>query len=353
MNKANIYNNSISSRAVVILDYYYDQLNKDIDQNGYCTEFLNNADDYENTRLLCQTRCMYFLVEYSLIREDTKAFNQALKLYDLIKKDYYSQADKCWYQYPNREKLDNLYEYAFLIFSISKLYSVIKKDELKSDLTELHQYIQLKYFHPETNFDNLKDEYGRVSQNALMHLFESYLELYKIIPNDNYKNILLSLLSSVKNMFYDSGAKLISEYFPHGDNDTIYEPGHSFEWACLLLESKGFDININENIHYEKLISSAEKFGVTSQGAVFQSLSGLDDKNRYRIWPMLERLRYYVMNQDAEKVNNIFPEFDAIFICQRTNMPIEFVNSELASDFDGVKTTTAYHLINSLKHLLS
>ena len=68
---------------------------------------------------------------------------------------------------------------------------------------------------------------------------------------------------------------------------------------------------------------------------------------------MLERLRYYVMNQDAEKVNNIFPEFDAIFICQRTNMPIEFVNSELASDFDGVKTTTAYHLINSLKHLLS
>ena len=353
MDKTHIYNNSIVSRAIVLLDSYYDQLSQDIDNNGYCTEYLGQSDEYKNTRLLCQTRCMYFLTEYSLCRDDTKALNQALILFHLIKNDYYDSVNKHWLQYPNREKLDNLYEYAFLIFSISKLYSVIKHDEhYKQDLEALNNYVTEKYFHPESQFKNLAGHNGLVSQNALMHLYESYLELYKVVPEKRYFEVLDELLSSAKLMFFDKGVSLISEYSPFGDENTIYEPGHSFEWACLLLESEQMGLKFKDKIFYADLAQSAEKYGVMSQGVVKQSISNLNDKDRYRIWPMLERMRYYLISKNIEKINKIFSEFDNIFINPYTKLPIEYVDSELSKNFEGVKTTTSYHLINCLKHFI-
>ncbi|MDC0534344.1 AGE family epimerase/isomerase [Francisellaceae bacterium] len=352
MSDSHIYNSSISSRAIVLLDTYYDKLSHDIKKVGHCTEFLGKHSDYDTTRLLCQSRCMYFLIEYSIKRDDTQAFNHALTLYKHIKSDYYDAGNKQWLQFPKRQKLDNLYEYAFLVFSISKLYSAKKSDEYKKDLEELNSYILRNYFKPETDFDNLKDKSGLVSQNALMHLFESYLELYKAIPDKAYLETLITLLTSATKMFYDSQLDLISEYSPFGDDNTIYEPGHSFEWGCLLLESEQLNLNLSNKINIKGLVASAEQYGVMSQGVVKQSISNLNDKDRYRIWPMLERMRYYLMNQDAAKINNIFPEFNDIFINHQTKLPIEFVDSQLNQDFDGVKTTTSYHLINSLKHLI-
>ncbi len=352
MSGSHIYNNSISSRAIVLLDTYFDRLSHDIKKVGHCTEFLGKHSDYDTTRLLCQTRCMYFLIEYAIHRDDTEALNQALTLYKLIKSDYYDHDNNHWLQFPKRGKLDNLYEYAFLVFSISKLYSVIKSNEYKKDLEELNDYILQHYFKPGTDFDNLKEKSGLVSQNALMHLYESYLELYKAIPDKAYLETLNTLLSSAKKMFYDPKIELISEYSPFGDDDTVYEPGHSFEWGCLLLETEQLKLNLFTKIDIKGLASSAEKYGVMSTGVVKQSISNLDDKDRYRIWPMLERMRYYLMSNNAEKINSIFPDFDNTFINHQTKLPIEFVDSQLNQDFEGVKTTTSYHLINSLKHLV-
>jgi len=45
-----------------------------------------------------------------------------------------------------------------------------------------------------------------------MHLFESFLEMYKVLPSDDLKADIKNLLSLFKRLFYDDGVKLISEY---------------------------------------------------------------------------------------------------------------------------------------------
>jgi mannose/cellobiose epimerase-like protein (N-acyl-D-glucosamine 2-epimerase family) len=351
MTDNNLLSKEISTRANKLLDIYYQVLSHDIDHHGYCTEFLGNAQGFEKTRLLCQTRCMYFLLEYASINKSSEASSQAITLYQLIKNKYQDERQH-WLQYPHKEKLDNLYEYAFLIFSISKLHIQTPSSDYVNDLTALHEVIVNHYFFPESNFSNLKDNKGFVSQNALMHLFEAYLELYKAIPTEKYKNVLDILLQATKRMFYNPYPNLISEYSPYKEEKTaIYEPGHSFEWCCLLSEARQAGIDTSILPIEKKMAAAAEQNGVTSQGAVLQSISTLDDKNRFRIWPVLERLRYYAITRDYNKVSIIFPEFVNLFISKKTNLPIEFINVNLEPDFDGVKTTTSYHLINSLKNI--
>lgn len=352
MTDNNIFSKEISTHANKILDHYYQILSHDINHHGYCTEFLGSSVGFEKTRLLCQTRCMYFLLEYAALNKDSYASNQAFTLYQLIKNKYQDEHHH-WLQYPHKEKLDNLYEYAFLIFSISKLHIQTPSTDYVKDLASLHEVIMHHYFFPESDFSNLRDNKGFVSQNALMHLYEAYLELYKALPTEKYKGVLDTLLQTTKGMFYNPYPNLISEYSPYKQEKTaIYEPGHSFEWCCLLVEAQQAGIDTSILPVEKKMAAAAEKNGVTAQGAVLQSISTLDDKNRFRIWPVLERLRYYAISKDHTKVSTIFPEFVALFISKETNLPIEFINENLQPDFKGVKTTTSYHLINSLKNLI-
>lgn len=57
-----------------------------------------------------------------------------------------------------------------------------------------------------------KNDNGVISQNAVMHLFESFLEMYKVLPSDSLKADIKNLLSLFKRLFYDDSIKLISEY---------------------------------------------------------------------------------------------------------------------------------------------
>ena len=337
---------------IKILTSYYNILSHNIDSFGYVTEFLNQSDNFLQTRLLCQTRSMYFLLEYSSLFNNAKALKQACTLYELIKTQYYCHEDG-WLQFPKHENLQSLYEYSFLLFSISKLYSIVKKDVYKSELYSIHSIIQKKFYYPNSKFSNLEEPNGLISQNALMHLYEAYLELYKVIPELEYKDILEELLSSIKEMFYDSEKELISEYtFIPTSEQNIYEPGHSFEWCCLLNETSRLNINIHLLPIEHNMILSAEKKGVSNQNIVLPVIPNKSTVNRYRIWPMLERIRYYAMTKNKTKLENIFNTFVRVFILKDSCLPIEYIKQDLSPDFDKIKTTTSYHLINSIKHLI-
>ena len=317
--------------------------------NGYVTEKLGNHIGFEHTRLLCQTRCMYFCLEYSNLFSDIGAYENAITLYKMIRKKYKNNSG--WLQYPNHQQLTNLYEYSFLIFSISKLHSIRQKDEYKTELIHLHEIIQNKFYDIDNNFNNLKDDNGLISQNALMHLYEAYLELYKAIPSKEFTIILRDLLVSITFLFYDQKKNLISEYtFKPTSNKNIYEPGHTFEWCCLLNETKRLNIDINNILDEKNLCSGAEKYGIHLRNIVLTEINNTN--NRYRIWPSLERIRYYGLTKNQKKLKSSYADFIDIFISKDTLLPIEYVNTQFTSEFIGVKTTTSYHLINSFKNLI-
>lgn len=347
---APFHQNWAYKRASAIIQAYYAHLNRDIAQNGYCTEMLGGSDDYRQTRLLCQSRCMYFLVEYSLLYPDSKAWKQALTLYHLIKQDYCSHSG--WLQYPGGALLTDLYEYAFLMFSIAKLESVQSSPMFQKDLNHLNSIIQNHYFSPEKAFANLQDEAGFVSQNALMHLFESYLEMYKVMPKRYAEQALTQLAGSMAQLFYDADRHLISEYAPFGDANTIYEPGHTFEWCCLLVEAQHYGFEKPEPIDIAFMVDAAENEGINARAIVVPSIP-LPSSLRYRIWPTLERMRYYALIKDDNAVCRLFSHFDEVFIDPISHLPIEYVDKHFKPDFSGIKTTTSYHLINCLKHLIA
>jgi len=104
--------------------------------------------------------------------------------------------------------------------------------------------------------------------------------------------MLASILTTFKQMFFDPQENLIAEWSPWGGDDTIYEPGHSFEWCCLLAEAAEASIDVSVLDVAQAMCAAAENKGVCSDSkTVWQSISSLEDKDRFRIWPTLERLR--------------------------------------------------------------
>jgi hypothetical protein len=100
------------------------------------------------------------------------------------------------------------------------------------------------------------------------------------------------------------------------------------------------------------MILSAEKKGVSNQEIVLSIIPNDSKINRYRIWPMLERMRYYAITKNKTTLENIFATFVKAFISHGSCLPIEYIKQDLSPDFDKVKTTTSYHLINSIKHFI-
>ena len=63
---------------------------------------------------------------------------------------------------------------------------------------------------------------------------------------------------------------------------------------------------------------------------------------------MLERLRYYTITEDATKANQVFVTFHQFFIVRQ--LPVEYVDYQGHSQFNNIKSTTGYHLINALRY---
>lgn len=349
---------NISNKALFFIDTYADQLKSHIKKYGFCGEFIETdfKPEINKTRLLCQTRSLFFLLDYAKIKNDSSYIKKAYDLYEVIQKNYFCENTKVWSQYPiNVSKTNTLYEYAFVLLSFSKLYEVMPSEHLKLAIERVHQILKKEYLTFDIEFSNLKED-GKLCQNSLMHLFEAYLEAYKVFKTDEYLKVVEKLLTVLFNLFYCQKNDLISEYAPIDPNNGIYEPGHSFEWACLVYEAENLNIQLSEFANHQVIAQSAENKGVitkNNKNLVVGSLkgNGESDQSRFRIWPFFERLRYYAMTGNKDKLNNIFPEFTDLYF-NENNFPIEYLDQNFKTDFDHIKATTSYHLINCFKFLL-
>ncbi len=337
-----------------LLDHYYASLIQAITVYGYAPEFLNKPKEkpFSQTRALSQTRSIFFLLCYHRLFGVKDAKKAAYLLYQKLKNDYYHHGAKDWCKYPNDAPMDDLYEYAFLLFSFSHLYNDYKEKVILDDITEIAELIKAKYL--EVDFISLKDEKGVICQNAMMHLFEAYLSAYEYTKESHYKLHAEQLLANIIRRFYDEEKLLIKEYDSTCEN-ALYEPGHSFEWCSLILDAKRLGLNTNIELEHNKtltideksIVQSAEHLGVLENGLVKPEIqSGSNDT--YRIWPILEQIRYYALAKDAHKKDAAAAVFIKNYI--ENNNPVEYVNYQGISDFDKVKSTTGYHLINTFQH---
>ncbi|MDD3267246.1 MAG: AGE family epimerase/isomerase [Burkholderiales bacterium] len=335
------------------LEAYKEILVTQLEHFGYCGEFISDkeASIITDTRLLCQTRGIFFLIDYATITNNEKYITLATKLYKKIQATYYNPKLKIWTQYPtdkpnqSTSKDKMLYEYAFIITAYSKLYLLTKDSELLTHINRVIEIIFTNFYNHKCKFDKLTNLETGINQNALMHLFEALIEATS--ANEAYKNDLQQLGNNLLTEIYDNDNHLIRE----NSNQKIYEPGHSFEWASLILEAKQknmFISNINENI----IAVNAENLGITHQEFVVAELSKKDNiDTNIRIWPTLERLRYYAMISNKEKVVSTTKLLVKYFFSKQ-NLPFEYLNNDLLPQQEKVKSTTGYHIINCYKYVL-
>lgn len=344
----------IQTKADSVLDQYARQLVGHFNQYGFCGEFIESGFEpkLEETRLLCQCRGLFFFLDYANLTGDDNYIDLAFELYIIIQAHYFNEPLKVWGQYPNTTD-NTLYEYAFLLLAFTKLYQVRENDALKEAMEHVEALIQKRYIISlDDEFAHLKEPSGLICQNALMHLFEAYLEVYKVFQTKDYLSKVEGLLEVLLTLFYSEKLHLISEYHPIDNELGIFEPGHSFEWAALLYEAEALGIQLPAHISHKLIVASAEDNGVIDHKLVVGQLKGssIADRSRFRIWPLFERLRYYAMTKDWEQIELIFNPFIALFF-DSNGFPIEYLNEDLKADFPHIKTTTAYHLINCFKYL--
>lgn len=125
-----------------------------------------------------------------------------------------------------------------------------------------------------------------------MHLFESFLEMYKVLPSETLKSDIKDLLTLFKRLFYDDSLKLISEYSgwtPNG-SENVYEPGHTFEWCCLIQDAEEHGLKFGI-LNAGEMAAAAEAQGMCDNKLVLQKVGKGQDDSRFRIWPSLERVR--------------------------------------------------------------
>lgn len=328
---------------------YYELLIKAIDQLGYVPEFLTSPQqvDQANTRLLCQTRSIFYLLTYAKYMNKEQAKIYAYKLYQMIKSDYFNTQEKVWIKSKQTGNDNDPYEYAFVLFALSSLYSYFKEDKIKHDIDHVNFLIKKKFM--SKYFEQLKDVDGVIGQNALMHLFEAYLNAYRYTKDVMFKIQAEDLYKSIIKLFFNSDKGLICEY-SHTNKAKIFEPGHSFEWGCLILEAQRLGVDVTAMANHVALYQSARKLGISNYGLVKKNLDGDDEKMKYRIWPMLEYMRYLAMSVHDKTLYIVFEKFSETFI--GNNLLIEYVDNKGKCCFKEVKSTTGYHFINWWQHMM-
>ncbi len=342
-----VKNNNQHMRAAV--NAYYQLLIKAIDLLGYAPEFLNAPQkiDQANTRLLCQTRSLFFLLTYARLTNTQAANAYAYKLYQAMKSQYFDEQSKLWIKTKNAKDDNDLYEYAFVLFALSTLYGTFKERVIREDIEYVNKLITQKFI--ADDFKALKDDNGVIGQNALMHLFEAYLSAYRYTQDPSLKTQAESLYHEIMTLFFDHEKNLMREYSKKAKS-ALFEPGHSFEWSSLIVEAKALKIDVDIMSDHVKLYQAAAKVGMNSHGLVKPNLSNNTKEMQYRIWPMLEYMRYLAMTAKYEVLDQALTIFLNLYL--NNNLPIEYVDGQGIAGFNDVKSTTGYHLINCWQYML-
>ncbi len=331
------------------MECYYQLLIKNIEHLGYVPEFLDKPHeiDADCTRLLCQTRGMFYLLTYARLTNTTEGLNKAYQLYQMIKNEYFDSVSQGWYKDKLCKNDNDPYEYAFLLFSLSELYGSFKEKVLLKDILNVHARIHQKFI--ENEFSRLRSETGVMGQNPLMHLFEAYLMAFRHSRETLFKAQAEDLYRKIMALFFDPQKKLIREYSIEKQPE-IFEPGHSFEWCCLIAEAKALGVDVSVMDDDKTLSEQTLKQGLSAKGYVRPNLHESEQTSPYRIWPMLEYMRYLAMSGQSASLASVFDTFSAVFIDH--DLPVEYVDYSGHPGFNLIKSTTGYHLINCWQYML-
>jgi len=229
------------------------------------------------------------------------------------------------------DNMKKMYGQAFLIYSLSEYYSVVKYDSILAESIKTFQLIENHNYDKEfggyfevSNRDwsvaedmrlSAVDMNEKKSMNTHLHLIEAYANFYRYWKNDEIKLPLQKLIDNFLEHIIDPETYhfklfLNEQWLPKSDGVSF---GHDIEGSWLLCEAAQV---IGDDYYIEKVNDISKKIvdvvideALSNKGAVFLERDGNGNiiKDVVYWWPQAEAvvafLNIYQLNHDEKYLN--------------------------------------------------
>lgn len=211
----------------------------------------------------------------------------------------------------------DLYEQAFALFAMATVYR--RRPEAHADLlavsTRLLAALRAGWGHPQGGFEESRPRTLPLRANPHMHLFEAALQWAEALQGAQATQsdqavqapwwaLADELAELALKHMVDAPSGLLTELFDGdwhpmpGDDGTLVEPGHQFEWGWLLVRWGRLRQRPDALAAAQRMVTLAEARGVCTQRGVAINSMGTDcawrDANA-KLWPQTERIKAWAI----------------------------------------------------------
>lgn len=197
-----------------------------------------------------------------------------------------------------------LYDQAFALLAFGAAYATLGDATHRDMAYELHDVLRTLLAHQIAGFEESTPRILPLISNSHMHLLEASLAWSELDADPRWQKLAKELVELALTCFIDPTTGFLLEFFDRqwhpaqGLEGRVVEPGHQYEWACLLLRWAKRNPQAASAARATeaacKLVALAEAHGVDrTRGVVVNKM--LTDKivcdPQARLWPQTERIK--------------------------------------------------------------
>jgi mannose-6-phosphate isomerase len=198
----------------------------------------------------------------------------------------------------------DLYDQAFVLLALAWYARLTSdRDALRRARATL-DWIRGAMAAPPAGFHNVVPvEPGHRQQNPHMHLFEAVLALHETTGDFYYADFARELVALFRAHLFDRRTGTLGEFFAQdwspapGDAGDHVEPGHHYEWVCLLDQYER-QTGQDASAEIDRLYAFARRFGTDERSALVWDVVGRDGRalrRSIRLWCQTEALKAHAV----------------------------------------------------------
>ena len=265
----------------------------------------------------------------------------------------------------------DLYDQAFVLFALAHAYEAEGRPRELLDTAQalLRQIDAALAIDQGGYYDGLPHQ-PVLKSNPLMHLLEALLAWVAMGAEGGFRAAAVALCDLAATRLINPANGAIGELFTAGwaplgsPGERMYEPGHQFEWAYLLLQAENL---LGRPARREAVALEAfgRSFGIDSQRQVALFAvdeAGMPTDRRARLWAQTERLRTSLLfatqglGDAASCQAAVAGSFSGLMRFLATSVPglwHEWQREDGGFDIAPSPASSLYHLMTGLEGLLA
>ncbi|WP_419253365.1 AGE family epimerase/isomerase [Caulobacter sp. ErkDOM-YI] len=197
-----------------------------------------------------------------------------------------------------------LYDQAFAMFALANACAVTGRCDLRDVAVSVRETLYATQKNPRGGFNESTPTDPPLHSNPHMHLFEACLAWNAIDADPKWRALADEIAELALTRFISAETGALREFFDDQWNPApgvagrIWEPGHQYEWAWLLLRWGKLAERPDAIAAALRMIDLAETKGVDPERGVGMNAM-LDDMTAHdagaRLWPQTERIKAGVL----------------------------------------------------------